>query len=625
MIEGIAKREEEAIMRHCKGPAIVIGGPGSRKTTILAKKLVSLCREDKCNPNRIVAITFTNNAAKEVKKKVEEICKTSDYAPPEIYINTMHSLAKRLLYRYSDRLKLPSSFRVVGKLQEEILLEDARWELKAQKVNLGGYQNRYLRRFKARKASIPDLHLDTIAEIPFKRGLVTQENFDERYSSLLHYYRSVDWYDVVAFVVKLLRENADILNEVAKEIDHLLVDEYQDLNRADQELICLLSTKAGSLMVFGDDDQSIYQTGRFANPGGVKRFREIYPSAKLYPLSVCWRCGSSIIDAAWKLINVVEDQLPERMPKEKPIPNPTRGSGEFKIMVFKSEKAERQALCNEVQNELRKNGRPKDILILFHSKEIGQKYAEVLQTKGFLIENLLGKSQGVSKAILLFYEMLRLVNDESDNLAVRILLKELFRMNPQQVTKARSVSQNQNKSLWQTVIESDHATEKIKFWSENFKRWRRMDGIIEMLNEIIVTTNIHNEPEIQKIVEWCAREDNLTLHKLIDRLEKGFDFEEPTPTETMEESPTRVVVMTMHGAKGLDADIVFVPALENELMPNQWYEPEQRRLLYVSMTRAKSLLFLSWAWSRTGRATYRRSDRAEIHRRRSKFLDEIER
>ncbi len=152
-----------------------------------------------------------------------------------------------------------------------------------------------------------------------------------------------------------------------------------------------------------------------------------------------------------------------------------------------------------------------------------------------------------------------------------------------------------------------------------------MSNIIEMQNEIIKALGIWDEPEIQKILAWCNQGESLTLHKLIDSLEKGADFSEPAPAKSIEGDTPRIIIMSMHGAKGLNADAVFVPALENELMPNQWYEPEQRRLLYVSMTRAKRELFLSWAWSRTGKVTYRSSNRAETHRERSGFLDEIER
>ena len=620
-----AKYEENEIIQHLKGPAIVVAGPGSGKTTALAERLVSLCLKDGCDPTHIIAVTFTNHAADEMKKKVKEICDRSSHKPPNIHISTMHSLAKGLLHRYSNKLNLPSSFRVVGRLQERILLEDVSFELKRQKVKLGRYQNKYLDRFKASRAFVPNLYLDTIAKLPLKKGFPTQEQFDGCYRSLLNYYYGVDWYDVVSLTVKLLVENRDILDEVTSKVAHLLVDEYQDLNRADHELIRLLSTKAKSLMVFGDDDQSIYQTGRFANPGGVRRFNEIYTDAKVYPLSICWRCGRLILDIAWKLVDVDENRLPERMSnKEKPIPNPARGDGEFEIKSFKSEKAEIVGLCHEIKKELERTPDLKNILILSHSKEIGQKYTDALKTNGLQIENLLGRSQTFSKAVLLLYEILRLVNDESDNLSARFLLQEFFTMSLQDITKIRDTSRVQRKSLWQTVTEVADAPEKIRSWSKYFIRWRQIDNIIEMLKEIIATIEIYNEPEIQKLIQWCSKESNLTLDKILGCLEKGFDFDESIPLET-KDGTIKIVTMTMHSAKGLDADIVFVPALEDELIPNQWFEPEQRRLLYVSMTRAKKRLFLSWSWSRTGRTTYRSSNRAETHRKRSKFLDEIER
>lgn len=630
-IENRAKYERNNIIQHREGPAIVIAGPGTGKTTTLAERLVSLCQENKYNHTSITAVTFTNTAAERMKKKVKEICEKLNYEPDSLHISTMHSLAKGLLHRYSTKLGLSPSFRVVAnELQKRMIFEDIGYELKSQNVNLGRYKNKYLRRFEGRRALVPDSFLDNIAKIPFKEGFATQDQFDECYSSLLNYYRSVDWYGVVALAVKLLQENKDILNNVACEMGHLLVDEYQDLNRADHELIHLLSTKAKSLMVFADDDQSIYQTGRFAHPEGVKRFKENYPNAKIYPLSVCWRCGESIINAAWKLVDVDENLLTERMVKEKPIPHPAMGPGEFKISGFKSDKAEIEGICDEVKQELNKIPPPENIFILFHSRNIGKEYGERFQTlkqaNGIQFENLLSKSQTDSKEVLLFYETLRLINDESDNLAARFLLREFFKMPAKQIAKIRSISRNRNKLLWQAAIEANDTTDIIKSWSENLKRWRKMEkeAFIEMLNDIIRTLEINTCPEIIEILTWCNKEKNLTIPKLISRLEKRVDFDEFALEEALGDRVTRVVIMTMHGAKGLNADAVFVPALEDQLIPNKWYEPEQRRLLYVSMTRAKRRLFLSWAWSRTGRDTFRSIDRDVIGRKRSKFLDEIE-
>jgi len=619
-IKEIAKKERCAIVQHRSGPALVVAGPGSGKTTTLAERFVSLWQENGCDPSRIVALTFTNQAADQMKQKVTK--KFGGQEVPDLRIGTLHSLAKGLLHKYSDRLNLPSTFRVVaGRLQEALLLADVRLELKSQKAKLGSSQNKYLARFKASKAFVPDL--DVIARLPSQKGFATQEQFDECYSSLLKYYGSIDWYDVVALAVKLLQEHEDILSKVAGEIDHLLVDEYQDLNRADHELIRLLAIKAKSLMVFGDDDQSIYQTGRFANPGGVKNFKSVYPNAEIYPLSVCWRCGSSILNAAWKLIDVDENRMPERMPKKKPIPNPERGCGEFEIRPLKSEKAEIQTILSELQKELNSDQPPKNILVLFHSRKIGRKYVETMLSNDLNIKNLLGRPHIASEAVLLLYEMLRLLDDESDNLAARFLLERFFKQDAPWIAERRRVSQERSISLWQSVIENADTPQAILSWSKKLEKWRQMGNVVEILTDLASVTGINDAPEIKKIIEWSDEQESITIHKIIDRLERGFDFEEPESEET--KKGCVIKAMTMHGAKGIDADVVFVPALEDELMPNQWYEPEQRRLLYVSMTRAKRRLLLSWAWSRTGSATYRSPKRAEFKRDRSSFLKDIER
>jgi len=394
-VKEIAKKERYAIVQHRTGPAIVVAGPGTGKTTALAERFISLCQEEGCDQFRIVAVTFTNYAADQMKKKV--IQQFEKVEALKLRIGTLHSLAKRLLHQHSNKLNLPSMFRVIGRLQEALLIADVRPELKSRKAVIGRSQNKYLARFKASKAFVPDL--DVIAKLPSNRWYATQEQFDECYSSLLRYYRSVDWFDVVALAVKLLQEHEDILSEVSGDIDHLLVDEYQDLNRADHELIRLLATKAKSLMVYCDDDQSIYQTGRFANPGGVKNFKNIYRDSKAYPLLVSWRCGSSILDAAWKLINVDENRMPERMPKKKPIPTPEIECGEFEIRSLKSEKEEIQTILSEVQKELDSRQPPNDILVLFHGREIGRKYVETMLSNDLNVKNLLDRPHTASKSV----------------------------------------------------------------------------------------------------------------------------------------------------------------------------------------------------------------------------------
>jgi DNA helicase-2/ATP-dependent DNA helicase PcrA len=623
-ISELAKKERSAIVQHRFGPAIVIAGPGSGKTTTLAERFVSLCQEAMADTSRIVGITFTNHAAGQMKKEVKKKCKELDDS--KIRIGTLHSLAKGLLHKYSKNLNLPSNFRVVtGRDQEAILLTDMRLELKAQKLRLWPHGRKYLSRFQATKASVPDI--DTVATLPNRKEFPSQAQFNESYDSLLRYYKSIDWFDVVSLAVKLLKENKDILSVVAGKFDHLLVDEYQDLNRADHEFIRLLATKTKSVMVFGDDDQSIYQTRRFANPRGIKDFENVYTKVKNYPLSVCWRCGSLILDAAWKLININSKRMPERKSKKKPIPNPKCGYGAFELLPQISEKAEIKTIFTELQKEINYNNTIKDILVLFHSKKIGRKYADEVQKKGINVKNLLGQPDKKSESVLLLYEMLRLLKDDSDNFASRFLLEKFFKQEVPWIAKRRLHSQNQNISLWQSALTDTNTPQIILAWPEKLEKWRQMKNVAEMLIDLSSSMEIKEEPEIKTIIDWSNRQKSLTILEILDRLERRSDFEELVPEGTSEKTDEicSIKFMTMHGAKGLNADIVFVPALEDELMPNKWYEPEQRRLLYVSMTRAKCHLLLSWAWSRKGRDTHRSPKSAPIKRNRSRFLDDIER
>jgi superfamily I DNA/RNA helicase len=617
-VENLFEAERKSVINHHRGPAIIVAGPGTGKTTVLAERIVSLCRQDGGDPTRIVAVTFTNHAANQMKEKVAE--RFGENGPPSVYMGTLHAFAKRILHRYSDQLRLPSSFRVVGSFQEDILLADARFELKNRQLNLGRSQNKFLSRFKAGRALVPDL--DAVNKVPDPKAFGTQQQFDECYQSLLSYYHSLDWYDVVALAVKVLQNDDHVFKEVSGEIDHLLVDEYQDLNRADHELIRLMAMKKKSLMVFGDDDQSIYQTGRFANPGGVKRFTDIYPGAQVYPLSFCWRCGSSILNSAWKLIDQGEMKMPERMPKKKPVPDPQRGKGTFEIKSLKSEKAEIETVLFELGKELKGTEPPTDILILFHSKEIGFKYVDAMKSAELEFQNLLGQSAVISRALTPLYEMLRLFNDETDNLAGRYLLEKFFMLDSSWIARVKQASLRTREPLWRAAVRYEGAPEIVKAWEQKLQRWRQADDVAKVLNDMIQDMGIREEPGIENIQEWCKSREKPDIKSMIERMERGFDFAEPPQEESTGRSVIKV--MTMHGAKGIDGDVVFVPALEDELIPDEWYEPEQRRLLYVAMTRAKRRLLLSWAWSRAGKATYRNSRRAPTNRRRSRFLADID-
>ena len=623
-ISELAKKERSAIVQHRFGPAMVIAGPGSGKTTTLAERFVSLCQEPKADLSRIVGITFTNYAADQMKKKVKEKC--HELKDSDLHIGTLHYLAKGLLHKHSEKLNLPSAFRVItGSDQESILLADTRLELKTQNFKLWPHEKKYLRRFQATKACVPDI--DTIVKLPNRKEFPSQAQFNESYESLLRYYKSIDWYDVVSLADKLLKENKGILSVVAGKFDHLLVDEYQDLNRADHEFIRLLATKTKSVMVFGDDDQSIYQTRRFANPRGIIDFENVYTNVKNYPLSICWRCGSSILDAAWKLINRNDKTMPERKSnKKKPIPNPKCGCGTFELLKRNSEKQEIKMIFDELQKEINHNKTIKEILVLFHSKKIGRKYADEIQNKGLNVKNLFGQTDKKPESVLLLYEMLRLLKDEADNFASRFLLEKFFKQEVPWIAIRRCISQNQNISLWQSALTDPNTPQVILAWTEKLEKWRQMENIAEMLIDLTTSMEIKEEAEIKRIIDWVSKQKSPTIAEILDQLERRGDFEELVPEGTSEKTDETCSIkfMTMHGAKGLDADIVFVPTLEDELMPNKWYEPEQRRLLYVSMTRAKCRLLLSWAWSRKGRDIHRSPKSAPIERNRSRFLDDIE-
>lgn len=622
-LEHLARIEKKQIIDHDSGPSLVIAGPGAGKTTTLADKVIDLCQNH--DSNKIYAITFTNLAAEELHKKVIRQCSKYGQEVPEPNISTLHALAKKLLHRFHENVALPSSFRVMGNVQESYLLADVRTDLKKSKANLGKSQKRYLRRAQAEQAFILKEHFDRLPAIPETAHSASQEQFNKSYNTLLRYYRSLDWYDVVALAVKLLRENEDVQEEICSDIEFLLVDEYQDLNRADQVLIHFLSKEAKALFVFGDDDQSIYETMRFANPSGIIKFKDCYPGAKIYPMSICWRCGSAILDAAWKLIDVDERLLPERMRKPKPIPNPIRGTGNICVGSFGSPREEIEKIAGVLRKCTIDDKRPRKIRLLFHSKELGHEYVKKLEEQGLSIENRIIKKASENAGMILLFETLNLIKDGSNNFAVRVLLEKLFDFRQIEIARLRMQSTLKNTSLWEEVNAEMPAPGRILDFVGYIANWRKMEHPIEILTQVVEFLGIESNPEVQEIVKNWRSLENVTLEKVRLHLERGIEInDDEEVSDDKEEAKTTIVAMTMHGAKGLEGDIVFIPALEDEFIPDDSYEPEMRRLMYMSMTRAEESLLLSHSWSRKGRLTYRAKDHRTIKRVRSRFIDELD-
>lgn len=609
-------------MEHDSGPALVIAGPGAGKTTILADKLIDLCQEN--DSRNIYAITFTNLAAGEMHDKVIRRCANSGREVPEPNISTLHSLAKGLLHRFHERIGLPSNFRVIGSDQEQLLLDDVRIELKNSHLNLGLSQKRYLNRAKAKRAFASKQLYDTLQPIPDKHNFATQEQFNDSYSSLLRYYNSLDWYDVVAVAVEMLTKHEGIQKEICSDIQFLLVDEYQDLNRADQELIHLLSNNTSVLLAFGDDDQSIYETMRFANPSGISRFRDLYPDAQIYPISVCWRCASSILDAAWRLVDVPESVMPNRLKKSKPIANPRRGHGKLEVGSFRSPKEEIEKISGVLGRLTSDQSEQLKIRILFHSKELGHDYVDQLAKLGHVIENLIGRQTAGNEALVLLFETLNLVKDRSNNFASRVILGKLFEFKPKDIAKFRSQSLAHGATLWDEVIAYDDIPAGLQEYALKIDVWAALEDPNEVLGNVIEFLGIGSDSEIKDLLEYWDSLENPTLEKLRLSLERGIEVTSEAEVAGSEATTTSIVAMTMHGAKGLEGDVIIIPALEDEFIPDESYMPEMRRLVYMSITRAEQLLLISHSWSRKGKSTHRTGEHRAINRPRSRFIDEFE-
>ncbi|PIP13541.1 MAG: hypothetical protein COX49_01935 [bacterium (Candidatus Stahlbacteria) CG23_combo_of_CG06-09_8_20_14_all_40_9] len=297
------------LVANFDSPVLVVAGPGTGKTTAIACRLKFLIEKPTTSSSRILAITFTNEAADEMKRKLEKL---GVKQIPE-NIRTLHSFAMRVLRLNSLKVGVPSGFVVANSDESELVAKDVFSDLKNK-----GYQmlprsdKKFMRAFQEKvSCGLP-------GSATFRNGVEIADpnfsRFEQRYIELSRFYNAVDWFEVVPLTNSLLN-NDDIKNQVQQWFDHIVVDEYQDLNPAEQTFVSLIRDPNATLFVVGDDDQSIYESGRFADPLGIKHFRQKYSNAIIdkTTLTTSHRCPETILKAA---VSLIEHNNPNRIPKQ---------------------------------------------------------------------------------------------------------------------------------------------------------------------------------------------------------------------------------------------------------------------------------------------------------------------
>lgn len=565
--------EQKAVVMHSNQPLLVLAGPGTGKTRCLTNRIAFLIKKKGISPKKILAITFTNTASEEMLDRLKKMGLSK--APQ---VTTLHSFAKNVLHTNASKLKIDSDFIVPDpKYEVSLIVEDVAIDLGLQISEA----NKIYKFICSKMASGISSVLKPNEKI-----------FYGRFLKLLKFYKAVDFNNIIFLTYSLLSKNPDVKKHYNNYLSYVLVDEYQDLNPVEQWLIDLLTNDGQGLAVFGDDDQSIFGW-RQADPKGIVLFDKKFPSVKVRELTESWRCPDVILRAAREVIRNNTTR------KTKELKSKKKGG---QVILYEAGGPKNEAVwITERVGELIKKG-VKEIVILCFNKDLLIPIEKEFKGKNLEFVTSFKKDYPLaSPSVRKILSLLRIRKDKTDNLAIRQLLELTHGVGKKCIKFLRDKAENDNITLFESF--------KLAILDKKAKRWKK--GLEKLMQEISTTNNLSlssNNPalliqELKAYIKKDKRIDKLLFSinlKQVNTLEDFLEEIEKLIFDQLRESKVtvssdKVTIMTMHSAKGLEANAVFLPGLEADVFPGSGDIEEKRRLFYVALTRAKELIYLSYA------------------------------
>jgi len=604
--------------QHIGCHARLLAGPGTGKTRTLTRRVLALILDHGVEPRRILALTFTRVAAFQLRREIQQALQPLDIETPRV--STLHSFALRQLLRNADRIEtLPQPLRIADDWEERhIIQEDIKARL--QRPRISEVQDL----FEQLSADWETLRRDT----PDWETLFP----DPAFLGAWQEHRRMFGYTLRAELVYQLRRALNQYPDFDLEDDfqHVLVDEYQDLNACDLEVIRELSRRRCEIYAAGDDDQSIYGF-RYAEPEGIRRFTDDYRPCEDLSLETCHRCDRSILRIAEFVANLDVDRLPKNTR-----PRDEAAEGETHLLYFADQYQEAREiarLCRHLTQT--ENVKPDEIFILLRSDRY-KALSSVLQQA--LTQEDVAVAEHTESSLLdinegrLVLALLRLLAHREDNLAWRTVLQLHRGIGPSSLRVVRDWARRNNvrfTAALQTIKENPGRVERVgkriaQAVSEYEALLERLSQGDPTLDEQIQRTarqSVADEEQRGKVMAFLsaiAEEAGAgSLNELVSALGASLDAAEQELVEGA------VNILTMHKAKGPSADVVLIAGAEDEFIPGRnegQREGDERRLLFVSMTRARHRLFISYCRRRVGRQAHLGRESGRPGRSLTRFL-----
>ena len=586
-------KQREAVM-ETDGPILVLAGAGSGKTRVLTTKVAYLVLEKDVLPENILAITFTNKAAKEMKERVHKMLGSDSY---RIQISTFHSFGLLLVKENYDKLGFDKNFTI---LDSDDVLTIIKRILKDMNLDPKVYNPRAIRnKISSAKNELMDSnYYSRFANSEYEE--IVLEIF-RKYEKKTSKNNSLDFDDLLLLPIKLFKENPDILKKYQERFKYILVDEYQDTNEAQYKMIKMLSAKYKNICVVGDIDQSIYSF-RGANFRNILNFEKDYPEAKVIPLEENYRSTKNILNVANDIIKNNKQR------KEKNLWTQNEDGPKIRYHRAYDEKDEANFVKNEIQ-KLIDSGEPRSSIAVLYRTNAQSRNMEEALLKDSIPYKVVGSfyfyNRKEIKDLICYLKLL--YNPHDDVSLLRIINVPKRQIGPKTIENLSVKAVSNGTSLYEAIdsgkeLQFKNLIEDIKRESENLSLTELVDLILDksgMRQELEATKTIEAEVRLENLEEFKSitknfEENNgiIALDEFLDEISLVADVSEHNDNDDV------VTLMTIHSAKGLEFDHVFIIGLEEGLFPhnNSLYDDdeleEERRLCYVAVTRAKKTLTL---------------------------------
>ncbi|SIS65590.1 DNA helicase PcrA [Salimicrobium flavidum] len=614
LLNGMNEQQQKAVA-HTEGPLLVMAGAGSGKTRVLTHRIAYLIQEKGVNPWNILAITFTNKAAREMKERIHALVGPG---AESIWMSTFHSMCVRILRRDIDRIGMDRNFSildasdqltVIKQVLKELNLDPKNWNPRAMLGAISNAKNELL---------TPEMYESKVSGYREEQAAEIYKNYQKKLSKN----QSLDFDDLIMKTLVLFEQVPEVLEYYQNRFQYVHVDEYQDTNHAQYQIVQKLANKFKNLCVVGDSDQSIYRW-RGADVTNILSFEDDYPEARTILLEQNYRSTEVILDAA----NHVIDHNTGRKPKRLWTDN--YGGEKIHYHEAGTEREESFFIADKIE-ELVKNGsfNYSDIAILYRTNAQSRTVEETFMKANIPYQMVGGTKFYDRKEIKDLLAYLRLISNPNDDLSFERVINEPKRgIGKTSIDKLQAYAAAHDISLFDAAAEADftgvsakaaRAIVSFRTMIDNWTKQQEFLSATDLVDEVLTTTGYEEMLRSDKTLEAQSRLENIEEFKSVT-----MNFEQNSEDKTLvafltdlaliadidktdeEDREHLATMMTLHSAKGLEFPVVFLIGLEENIFPHsrsimdEEEMEEERRLAYVGITRAEKKLFMTNAKMRT--------------------------